>query len=333
LRGFAALSVLAGHYTANYHRVFGHSDSLLFSYPYAGYGVTLFFMISGFVILMTAERAARPMDFAWARFTRLYPAYWTAVVLTFTVLSVFVLPGRRASLARAVANLTMFQHFFGVGNVDSVYWTLHVELCFYAIVLALLCLKKVRHTEWVLTGLVALSLIDTELFGRLDGAWAARLRELLILDHAFAFLIGVILYRSLKSPKWWHLPVILACLAAKLPSGPPLDAYVSAGLALLVFVTTRGYLKFLETRALVFLGTISYPLYLTHQNIGYVIIRGGYARGLNPNVSIALATLVAVGLATVITYWVERPAMAFLRDRRPGRRAAAAVPPRLACPA
>ena len=334
LRGLAALSVLVGHYTANYHRLYGHSDQLLFSYPYAGYGVTLFFIISGFVILMTAERAARPIDFAWARFSRLYPAYWTALIVTFAVVNVFALPGRRASLSRAVANLTMFQHTFGVGNVDSVYWTLQVELCFYAIVLALLYFRRVRYTEFVLMGLVALSLVDAALLGRLDGAWADRVRELLILDHAFAFLIGVLLYRSLKSPRWWHLPAIVACLAAKLPTGPHADAYVSAALAVLVGVTTRGYLKFLEARVLVFLGTVSYPLYLTHQNIGYVIIRAGYGAGLNPNVSIVIAAAAALLVATAITFGVERPAMAFLRDRRPGRHSVrAALPTPVALPA
>ena len=54
--------------------------------------------------------------------------------------------------ATAVANLTMFQHAFGVGNVDSVYWTLQVELCFYAIVLALLYFRRVRYTAFVLAG-------------------------------------------------------------------------------------------------------------------------------------------------------------------------------------
>jgi peptidoglycan/LPS O-acetylase OafA/YrhL len=67
----------------------------------------------------------------------------------------------------------------------------------------------------------------------------------------------------------------------------------------------------------VLLGTISYPLYLTHQNIGYVVIRAGYRLGLNPNVSVALAFGVALAIAAAITFTVERPAMALLRKRRP----------------
>lgn len=317
LRGLAAFSVLLGHYTANYDRLYHHSDELLFSYPWAAYGVTLFFMISGFVILMTAERVKTPADFAWARFSRLYPAYWTAVLLTFTVLMVFTLPGRQPTFQRMLVNLTMFQNLLGVGSIDGVYWTLHVELYFYVMMFLLLCAGRVRLTEFLLLGLVCLSVADELLLSGVNNEAVKRLRNLLILDHAFAFAIGVLLYRSLKSPRWWHPLAVAGCLAYALFFKPRADFYFSVGLAGLVYLTTRGWLRFLNARPLVFLGTISYSLYLTHQNIGYVIIRAGYAAGLNPNVSIALAAAAALLIATAITFMIERPAMAYLRDRRP----------------
>lgn len=317
LRGLAAFSVLIGHYTSNYNRLYRHNDELLFSYPYAGYGVTLFFMISGFVILMTAERVRRPLDFAWARFSRLYPAYWAAVFITFTVVTLAALPGRQPSVPRALANLTMFQNILGVGSIDGVYWTLHVELYFYAIMFVLLCLGRVRLTEFVLLGIVALSVLDHLLLHDVDHVWVSRFRNVLILDYAFAFAIGVILYRSLKSPRAWHAVALAGCLAYTWFFNPRLDFYATAGLLALMYVTTRGWMKVLEWRPLVFLGTISYSLYLTHQNIGYVIIRAGYSVGLNPNLSILIATAVALLIGTAIAFLVERPAMAFLRDHRP----------------
>jgi peptidoglycan/LPS O-acetylase OafA/YrhL len=317
LRGLAAFSVLLGHYTANYHRLYHHSDKLLFSYPWAAYGVTLFFMISGFVILMTAERVKSPLDFAWARFSRLYPAYWTAVLLTFTVLTVFTLPGRQPTVPRMLVNLTMFQNLLGVGSIDGVYWTLHVELYFYAMMFLLLCAGRVRFTEFLLLGLVCLSVADELLLSGVNNEPLKRLRNVLILDNAFAFAIGVLLYRSIKAPRWWHPLAVAGCLAYALFFKPRTDFYVSAALAGLMYLTTRGWLTFLNARPLVFLGTISYSLYLTHQNIGYVVIRAGYAAGLNPNVSIALAAAAALSIAAAITFLVERPAMSFLRDRRP----------------
>ena len=317
LRGLAAFSVLLGHYTANYDRLYGHSGPLLFSYPWAGYGVTLFFMISGFVILMTAERVKSPLDFAWARFSRLYPAYWTAVILTFTVLTVFSLPGRQPTFPRMLVNLTMFQNLVGVGSIDGVYWTLHVEMYFYVMIFLLLCAGRIRLTEFLLLGLVCLSVAEELLLRGVNNDVLKRVHNILILDHAFAFAIGVILFRSIKSPRWWHPVAVAGCLAYAYFFKPPTDFYVSVGLAGLVYLTTRGWLRFLDWRPLVFLGTISYPLYLVHQNVGYVIIRAGYRAGLGTNASVAVATAAALLIATAITFLVERPAMAFLRDRRP----------------
>jgi peptidoglycan/LPS O-acetylase OafA/YrhL len=317
LRGLAALSVLVGHYTAHYHRLYGHDARLAFQYPYAVVGVLLFFMISGFVILMTAERAAGAMDFAWARFSRLYPAYWVAVAVTFTVLAVFPLPGRHASFGAAVANLAMFHNLLGVPSVDGVYWTLQVELCFYAMVFGLLVCGGVRYVELLLIGLVSLAAADELLLGGVKGEWLVRLRHLLLLEYAYAFLIGVTLYRSLNAPRWWHWPAVAGCLLWALCFAPRPHFYAAAGFTPLLYLTTRGHLALLGARWLVLLGTLSYPLYLTHQNIGYVVIRAGYRFGLNPNVSVALAAVVALGIAAVITFTVERPAMALLRQRRP----------------
>ena len=336
LRGLAALSVLLGHYTWQYDKYYRHSDELAFRYPYAFLGVLLFFMISGFVILMTAERTAGPLEFVWARFTRLYPAYWVAVAVTFAVVTVSHLPGRRVSPVAALANLTMVHNLVGFPSVDGVYWTLQVELCFYAMVFALLLRGGTRLIEPLLLCLVALGTADELLLGNLKDGWVMRLRHLLILEYAYAFLIGVTLYRSMTRPRWWHWAVVATCLAWAAAFAPRPHFYAATGFTGLLWLTTRGHLALLGARWIVFLGTISYPLYLTHQNIGYVIIRAGYRVGLNPNLSICLAAAGAVAIATAITFLVERPSMALLRKHRPAwlkRSTTAAPQPTLPSPA
>ena len=74
---------------------------------YGYLGVSLFFMISGFVIAYSAEGRA-PLEFAAARFARLYPAHMAAVTLTFIVTLLFGAPVFSASLGQFLANLTMF---------------------------------------------------------------------------------------------------------------------------------------------------------------------------------------------------------------------------------
>jgi peptidoglycan/LPS O-acetylase OafA/YrhL len=315
LRGLAAMAVLLGHYTVAYQHEYGHTGPPLFRFWWARHGVLLFFMLSGFLILMTTERMRSAAEFAWARFRRLYPAYWVAVAVTFAVLTLFPLPGRGVSAGQALVNLTMVQNLVGVRSVDGVYWTLHVELYFYALVFLLLWRGWLRYTEFALLALVALAAVYGLFPEQFDGGLAKRVRNVLILDHAYAFLIGVMLHRSLQSPRAWHAGVVALCLAYAALYGPRGSFWAAAAFTAVLFLAVRGRMKVLEWRVLVFLGTVSYPLYLTHQNIGFVVIRAAERAGMNPNVAIGLAIVVALGVASAITFGVERPAMSLLRRR------------------
>lgn len=53
---------------------------------YGFYGVHLFFVVSGFVILTSLERSG-PRKFIISRFVRLYPVYWLVCGLTFGTLT------------------------------------------------------------------------------------------------------------------------------------------------------------------------------------------------------------------------------------------------------
>src|SRR6185295_20159155 len=88
LRGLAALAVLFSHYIPFWDRYVYHIPVLV---PNAVgyYAVSLFFIISGFVIFMTVERCNTVLDFAVLRFSRLYPMYWVSL-LVFTAVSVLV---------------------------------------------------------------------------------------------------------------------------------------------------------------------------------------------------------------------------------------------------
>src|SRR5262245_60873355 len=90
LRFTAAAAVMLYHYTYR-PKVDGQIVEGLFgALPDAtrfGYlGVTLFFMISGFVILWSSE-ARSAGEFVISRVSRLYPSFWIAVLLTAAVVN------------------------------------------------------------------------------------------------------------------------------------------------------------------------------------------------------------------------------------------------------
>ena len=204
LRGLAALSVVLYHYSFMYGKFYGRDHQPFFSWSRGNLGVYFFFIISGFVILMTVSRAKSILDFAVSRVSRIYPAYWVAVALTFTVMTIAgTWPERRIGGGAAIVNLTMLQQFVHVPNVDGVYWTLQYELVFYGLALALLMLGLVRRVEFVSAGLLILSLLYWEAlrgdlfvhFGPAGALFKWGLILLLIFQNVQYFVTGVMLYR------------------------------------------------------------------------------------------------------------------------------------------
>ena len=98
LRGLAALAVVLFQYTTRFTELFATNPPPTFSFPDGHYGVNLFFIISGFVIFMTLEKTSRPMDFVLSRFSRLFPAYWVAIILTLSITHLLGLPGISSDL-------------------------------------------------------------------------------------------------------------------------------------------------------------------------------------------------------------------------------------------
>src|SRR5690348_11798154 len=104
LRGVAVLMVVAFHYTTRLGELF--PAAAWGDFRFGEYGVHLFFVISGFVIIMTLDRSERPADFLVARFSRLYPAYWTAIVLTSAFIWLVNGPIEPPSLRQIAFNFT-----------------------------------------------------------------------------------------------------------------------------------------------------------------------------------------------------------------------------------
>lgn len=312
--------VLLYHYTTRFSELFPHAGPLPFTFPTGEFGVELFFVISGFVITMTLDRSKTAADFLLARFSRLYPAYWTGVLVTSAVLALASGPFDAPGANQIAFNLTMVQEFFHVPSVDGVYWTLEVELLFYALALAVFTTGFMRRLEkplfvWLL--LAALfasplwqSYVDAQPF-------AGALARLLILRFAPFFALGILFHRLYRQEgtRTWNYGLIVFALAIVAASAPLAMALVtSAGCLAFSRLARGGGIGLLRARPLVFIGTISYSLYLVHQKIGQTVMAKMLEDGMTPAVGLIAATAVSLGLATALTFLVERPALAGIRD-------------------
>lgn len=327
LRGLAAIAVMLYHYSASF--LMQHPTPLIWEFHYGGQCVWMFFAISGFVILMTAERCRTSRDFLVARFARLYPAYWVAVITSFFLIHYcgpFV-QDRSNSRLHALVNLTMMQEFFDMPDLDGSFWSLWVELTFYALVGTLIFFRKLPWLAWILLAIVLLetTLNLTQLTARIEWLRSAR-HYAAFLKYSEYFCLGVWTFRQTRSPTWQFFPILL-CLAICAASKGQL---VSFAIIAIVFVSaSHGHLPWLACRPLLFLGTISYSLYLLQENLGRAVIRWLEANSVEPHLAILSAVAFCIAIATACCFLIERPANTAIRrwwKPRTGSIPATAIP-------
>jgi peptidoglycan/LPS O-acetylase OafA/YrhL len=153
LRFLAAFSVMLFHYSFRGSAADGLSpiayESLAPITKYGGLGVNLFFLISGFVILMSAGQGSA-RTFVISRVVRLYPAFWVCCTVTFFALRLAPHPRFVPTVGRYLENLTMLNGFVNESFIDSVYWSLTVEMQFYFMVFLALKLRLIGRTKEIL---------------------------------------------------------------------------------------------------------------------------------------------------------------------------------------
>jgi peptidoglycan/LPS O-acetylase OafA/YrhL len=329
LRFLAAMAVLAYHYTGSTAGPWEGRDSAreLFGPVSLGtrfgfLGVELFFIISGFVILMSAWGRTLP-QFAVSRIVRLYPAYWFAVLL----IGAIYLATRtgRGHPQEIVPNLTMFQSGMGIANASSVFWTLWVEMHFYALI-ALLVLAGVTYQRCI-----AFMAAWTVLAIFAEESGHDLLQSVLIPHYAPYFIAGMAFYLIHRfGPNillWgfaafsWATSVRYAVPNATdaaydiAPSDawPAIPVLITLIYAVMALVAV-GALRKLAWKHLATLGALTYPTYLIHHALGPVLARPLYP-ALPLWAALAAMTATVLAAAYLIHRLIERPTARWLKPR------------------
>jgi peptidoglycan/LPS O-acetylase OafA/YrhL len=292
LRGLSALAV--GLYHLTYFAPFVLPGVHRSSVPiwWGCYGVQVFFAISGFVILGSLDRKRGLGSFCRARAARISPEYWVAMIITACVTALLGPPKLRVDLSAWIANLPLLQLWTGVKMIDSVYWSLNVEIIFYAaMALAWRCGWTRRIEMVVLAWLVVKWLV-----------WAcpvlpAGIEQLLMVQHAPYFAVGLVTYRIWAGQRrvTEQLPILTACAVTVWLLDPIHAHWLFAAMVPLFLLLAGNRLRTLGHPVLLWMGRMSYPFYLLHGAIGYSVIYQLSAAGWGPDTA-AVAALVTGGL-------------------------------------
>lgn len=314
LRGLAAVAVVVFHYAGYCQRYFADFPFTL----HAGrYGVQLFFVISGFFIYRTLERSGNAKEFIFLRFSRIYPAYWaTLLMLLFFEI---IQSGANAWFGGYLVNATMWQSFVGFPNVDDVYWTLGVEMSFYILMAILLASRAINYAKVVVLIWLGMANIWFVLHGGPPENMTVIDQFARILTCAPFFIAGMMFYLIKKSPAQFLVHstiVIFLCVVTAWATGGTEMGIVSLVVFTLMGLALLGKLGFLVSRVTLWLGAISYSLYLVHRNLGYMALAKLHLWGMDSRAAFIIVFCGALILASAFSYWVEQPSLRVLRGWR-----------------
>jgi peptidoglycan/LPS O-acetylase OafA/YrhL len=332
LRACAILSVALHHLS-----VYAGIPVPLFGPDGGGIGVQLFFLISGYLIIQSAERNTLG-DYAKARFFRIFPVYWVALV-GIVLVEIALVPGFRQLVANDyphfLLNLLNLQQLSVRSSLffDRVHvgWTLTVELFWYAIVLVLaLVAHRVRWRHFwllvlLLSTLLSIAWIKTANTGALDFLYLTQARNAgvefsPVLQHAliksnivgylYFFVLGTVIYRYEKvltripSSVLWPVALLLILLWSQwqVLVGMAPQPLAAVGLACVFILSLK--LPPIQDMLVRYIGKISYSLYLVHAKVMLVVYVHLQWSGAGAHLAVVAATLL---LATGLYYAVEQP--------------------------
>ena len=339
LRGIAAFAVILGHLGEVYWTM-GPMVDILTGVPYVAYtppvlpslvplgwlgpfGVALFFTISGFVIPFSLDQYS-VKGFIAGRLWRIWPTCWAG--LTVTVLSVVIgvhFMGGQVPFTFRDAASQYFPPFSAIADarrIDSVMWTLEIEMFFYGIcALAANHMREGRKTLWLFpVGIFVFWLAVDQTIARFADH-PGLVRRLASFDTDPVFLVfmfcGValnLLHRGKLTLVQAATAIVVCCamFASTQYIGHmpfPIDLkYYFAGLALFaVCMAVQDWFR--RTRVTRFLSDISYPLYVVHGVAGYVVLHALMRLHLNADIAILVTVAFAIAVSWAIHVLVEAP--------------------------
>lgn len=345
VRFLAAVLVMFFHYgfwvgfktTTSAHQI---SQGLV-SYPelfewtkFGWIGVQVFFVISGFVIAYSAERATA-YRFLVARVVRLFPA---AIICATISLIASILVSYTSHSELFIAYIKSVTLWPQGPWIDDSYWTLAIELFFYALVFMLISFDRF-HLMARMAIVIGLTSVGFNIIALLHQSSASaliphllfkiqdsRVADLLLLNHGMFFALGVFLWlQLLKKPAthhiFWCCVFTLAGLiqiAATVGSFDAKGADMPLLLPMALWLLALGIIVFSVVLNPIFasspawirktlrrMGLMTYPLYLLHQNVGLAVIGQLTKLGVQPYLSLGIGVAFALSASWAISVYLE----------------------------
>jgi exopolysaccharide production protein ExoZ len=331
LRAVAALMVVVHHalfFTDSMQSVPVDSERELFGFSSWWFGVHLFFLVSGFIMIKTASGFGETgawRIFLAKRLIRIVPLYW--LVMTPMVVAVIVWPHLLEIQANKFQYILSSYLFIPSPRVEGDLrpilgqgWTLNYEMFFYAM-FALAMLLQRRTAILAMT----IGFISLVFFGRNLTSSSPALStwtDGIILEFLFGVYVGLAHQNGWRLSRWTAWMVVAAGVLLIVLDLHQLPAFIFAGIPATLIVCgivlgpQPGDSRF--SRGLAGIGDASYSLYLTHVLVLRCVNsfwRADVADKLPPIAFLIVAMFASIIVSLIVYRLVERPMTFFLQRR------------------
>jgi peptidoglycan/LPS O-acetylase OafA/YrhL len=359
VRGVLAVYVMLGHAApmVRWPPLAGRIIEALVSHGFAA--VTLFFALSGLVIVQSLTRfEGRTLPFLIARGRRILPVY--LVVLGFAIIVLclpdpfarmpWLTPGDAAHQiwedglpqplwAHLAVHLALLQgvlprHLlpYGAFSLLGPAWSLSAEVQFYLLIalLARRPMARLAAPRTLVLIFAALALLAAAYRQAAPETW--QFSRAFLPNAALYFALGIASVQVLREGRvnWLFAIVMGGAIGLGAASGQWLRALTPLGWGLCLLVQARPDLavlrpaaRLLGSRPVLWLGAISYPLYLVNEPVQRLLaLTVSWLAGANQMLFETMWTLLAIGLPIIcaagLHYGLERPFMKPWRRPRQG---------------
>jgi len=312
LRGIAALFV-----------VMSHVFDILFIGILGKLGVGIFFVLSGYLMshlhINLPINALNLKKYAINRFSRIAPIYW--IVIIFSIVAYHF---DKTFVNHIDGTIQILRHFLFAGSA-GVFWSISPEIQFYiffaGLWISLQSFMSGKRIYFIFFLLVILFFVLTR------GFWPG----IALPSKIHLFILGVGAgYITTKiekkwKPIWWTMleltTVLLIVLRVNQITSAEIfyhDLYIAFLIFILVLLVSIGqgiFSKLLELRVFTFMGKVSFSIYLVHTIVIFYFEKFnicGYCPG--SQVSNAMAVLVAIFIAGILSIYIELPLSARVRQ-------------------
>ncbi|WP_419214154.1 acyltransferase family protein [Maribacter sp. X9] len=332
LRFIAAIGIMLAHYL---FRGFKADNLTNLSFlelggewiKYCFVFIDLFFIISGFVITLSVRNKSLSYFFK-SRVMRIFSVYWLCVFITYVVTILFGAPRFTVTFGQFLFNLTLLQDFFDIKRLDGAYWTMSVELRFYALAMAYLFIYKFRKIRLETISYTWLALSTLFVFAQ-NNIIAKVLDLFLMFEWSPAFIAGIVMAKIYTSKKLRLSQgvTILLCFVLSayhryiyllesmeyyhVDLSETIAFFAILSIYLIMLAVTMGKLSWLNKPYFWHLGIMTYPLYLLHQRIGYIIFNNLMGH-VNKYLILSGTIILMISLSFIIVKWVSAPLSNFL---------------------